>query len=109
MIKKPDPRSHIANITNNTSSVKEVIETFFEEASSGKLYRNIMIRKIWEEIAGKKIAKTTKKIYESKNILFVEIISPVAKAEVYYLKKFLLESFNRKFKPYGSVKKIVIL
>ena len=49
----------------------------------------------WEEVVGKTMAKYTRKVYVSKGVLHVEVISSVARNELVMNRSILIEKLNQ--------------
>ncbi len=107
--KKFDKRNYIANLTNNTSKIDELMKGLFADSKSGKLLKDITLRKIWKETAGELIDKETVKIYERDGKLFVKLRSAAAKSEVMLIKENLIVKFNEKYGSLGNIKTIVLI
>ncbi len=107
--KKFDKRNYIANLTNNTSKIDELMKQLFVDSKSGKLLKNINLRKIWKETAGEAIDRETVKIYERDGKLFVKLRSAAAKSEIMLIKENLLTRFNEQYEGFGIIKNIVLL
>ena len=62
----------------------------------------------WERLAGKPIAKRTKKIYIRNKVLFVELDSPSMKHDFGLYKSQVLEMFRKEFGE-GVITEIVVM
>jgi predicted nucleic acid-binding Zn ribbon protein len=62
----------------------------------------------WERLAGKPIAKRTKKIYIRNRVLFVELDSPSMKHDFGLYKSQVLEMFRKEFGE-GVITEIVVM
>jgi predicted nucleic acid-binding Zn ribbon protein len=62
----------------------------------------------WERLAGKPIAKRTKKIYIKNRVLFVELDSPSLKHDFNLHKNQVLEMFRKEFGE-GVIAEIVVM
>ena len=62
----------------------------------------------WERLAGKPIARRTKKIYIRNKVLFVELDSPSMKHDFSLHKAQVLELFKKEFGP-GIITDIIVM
>ena len=62
----------------------------------------------WDRLAGKPIAKRTKKIYIRNKVLFVELDSPSMKHDFSMHKSQVLELFKKEFGP-GVITDIIVM
>lgn len=62
----------------------------------------------WERLAGKPIAKRTKKLFIRNNVLFVELDSPSMKHDFTLHKAQVLELFKNEFGP-GIITDIIVM
>jgi predicted nucleic acid-binding Zn ribbon protein len=62
----------------------------------------------WERLAGKPIAKRTKKLYIRNSVLFVELDSPSMKHDFTLHKAQVLELFRNEFGP-GIINDIIVM
>ena len=107
--KKFDKRNYIANLTNNTTRIDELMKSVISDSKNGKLLKQITLRNIWKETVGELINRETVKIFEKEGKLYVKLRSAAAKSEVLLIKEQLLNKFNDKYKIYGTVKTIILI
>ena len=62
----------------------------------------------WEKMAGKPIAKRTRKIYIRNQVLFVELDSPTLKHDFSLHKQQVLDMFKKEFGP-GIITDIIVM
>ena len=93
---------------NETSSIKEVLNSFFNQKQINQGVVNSKIGIAWKKTAGNQLSKYTKDIYLKKNTLFIRVNNPMLKEEISYSKNKIIELINYELKQ-DIVEKIVLL
>ena len=93
---------------NETSSIKEVLNSFFNQKQINQGVVNSKISIAWKKTAGNHLSKYTKDIYLKKNTLFIRVSNPMLKEEISYSKNKIIELINFELKQ-DIVEKIVLL
>lgn len=91
-------------IQSMSQAIRELLNSYrlttrFDEAS---------LVASWERLAGKPIARRTKKIYIRNKVLFVELDSPSMKHDFSLHKAQVLELFKKEFGP-GIITDIIVM
>ena len=107
--KKFDKRNYIANLTNNTSKLDEVMNNLLSDSKSGKLLKELTLRNIWKKSAGDLIYSETIKVFQKDGKLFVKLHSPAAKTEFMLNKERILQKFNTEYSGKGGIIKTIVL
>jgi predicted nucleic acid-binding Zn ribbon protein len=81
---------------SNTQNIKEVIEELLKELHIDGKLKEISIINSWEEVLGKKIARSTSKLFVKNKVLFVYLTSPVVRNELMMLKSGIIKALNDK-------------
>ena len=87
------------NSKHDIQSVGDAIRQMLSSYRLTSRFDETQLINSWEEIAGKPIAKRTKKIYIRNSVLFVELDSPTMKHDFSLHKAQVLELFKKQFGP----------
>ena len=82
---------------NETNSIKEVLNSFFNQKQINQGVVNSKISIAWKKTAGNQLSKYTKDIYLKKNTLFIRVSNPILKEEISYSKNKIIELINSEF------------
>ena len=93
---------------NQTSSVKEVLNSFFNQKQINQGVVNSKIGVAWKKTVGNQLSKYTKDIYLKKNTLFIRVSNPMLKEEISYSRNKIIELINCELKQ-DIIEKIVLL
>jgi predicted nucleic acid-binding Zn ribbon protein len=93
---------------NNFQSVGEAIRAMLNSYRLSSKFDETQLITSWERIAGKPIAKRTKKIYIRNKVLFVELDSPSMKHDFSLHKVQVLELFKKEFGT-GIITEIIVM
>lgn len=80
--------------TQNTSSIKEVLERYLETFRLKKTYEETYVTAHWEKIMGKPIASRTTSVFVKNNILYVKLDSAPLREELIRAKSKILQLVN---------------
>jgi predicted nucleic acid-binding Zn ribbon protein len=83
--------------TKNDQSLGDVIREFIEAYKLDDKLHEIDIQSNWEKIAGKVIARHTRKIYILRRTLYVKVDSAALRQELLMAKSRLMEALNKSF------------
>jgi hypothetical protein len=81
---------------NNTQSLSEVLLEYIREMEIERKLKEVDIIHAWEEVLGKTLTRYTGKIYISGGILYVQIKSPVVRAELSMMREEIKDRLNEK-------------
>ncbi len=87
--------------------IKNIIESFVEQASISDGIFNIKIQKAWENAVEKKILDYTKEIYVKGDILYIKVSNPILKQEILYSRQKVINLINEELEK-DLIKKIVL-
>ena len=93
---------------NEFQSVGQAIRNMLNSYRLTNKFDEATLISSWERIAGKPIAKRTKKIYIRDKVLFVELDSPSMKHDFGLYKSQVLEMFRKEFGE-GVITEIVVM
>ena len=79
---------------SNTQPLSEVLREYIRSMNMEKKLKEVDVVASWESVLGKTIAHYTQKIYLSKNILYVEISSPIVKNELLMMREHIRQRLN---------------
>ena len=91
-----------------TNSVKEILNSFFNQKQISQGVFNSKIGIAWKKTAGKQFSKYTKDIYLRKNTLYIKVSNPMLKNEISFSKNKIIELINSELKQ-DIIEKIVLL
>ena len=77
-------------------SISEVLQEYKKEMNIDYKLKEVEIINAWEDIAGKAIAKRTKRVYVRNRVLYVETNSPVVRNELLMIREIIKERINEK-------------
>ena len=77
-----------------TVHISEIIQELLKKNNMKSRLDETTITQKWEEVVGKPMAKYTRKVYVNKGILYVEVISSVARNELVMNRSILIERLN---------------
>lgn len=77
-----------------TVHISEIIQELLKKNNIKSKLDETTITQKWEEVVGKPMSRYTKKAYISKGILYVEVISSVARNELVMNRSILIERLN---------------
>ncbi len=92
---------------SNETTLKDALSAFLDTHGLKEKLLETQLRQKWETIAGKTIARYTKKLYVKKKKLYLEVTTPVIKQEISYSKSVLIEIINKEIEK-DFVKDIVL-
>ncbi|MBR5240944.1 MAG: DUF721 domain-containing protein [Muribaculaceae bacterium] len=78
-----------------TVHISEIIQELLAKNNMKSRLDETTITQKWEEVVGKTMAKYTRKVYVSKGVLHVEVISSVARNELMMNRSMLIEKLNQ--------------
>lgn len=78
-----------------TVHISEIIQELLTKNNMKSRLDETTITQKWEEVVGKTMAKYTRKVYVSKGVLHVEVISSVARNELMMNRSMLIEKLNQ--------------
>ena len=78
-----------------TVHISEIIQELLTKNNMKSRLDETTIAQKWEEVVGKTMAKYTRKVYVSKGVLHVEVISSVARNELVMNHSILIEKLNQ--------------
>ncbi|MBR5324459.1 MAG: DUF721 domain-containing protein [Muribaculaceae bacterium] len=78
-----------------TVHISEIIQELLTKNNMKSRLDETTIAQKWEEVVGKTMAKYTRKVYVSKGVLHVEVISSVARNELVMNRSILIEKLNQ--------------
>lgn len=79
-----------------TLSLSEALREYRSEMNIDNKLREINLINSWEEIAGRAIARRTKKVYIRDGVLYVYLNSSIVRSELAMVKESLRERLNEK-------------
>ena len=96
------------NSKNEFQSVGQAIRNLLNSYHLTSKFDEATLINSWERIAGKPIAKRTKKLYMQNKVLFVELNSPSMKHDFSLHKTQVLELFKKEFGS-GIITDIIVM
>lgn len=79
---------------SNTQSLSDVIKEYIKQNRIDSRLKEVDVVAGWERLLGKTIAKYTKNIYIRNGILYVEMVSPVVKNELFMMREEIRRRIN---------------
>lgn len=80
----------------NTQKIDEVIKEYLKAFKLDDKLKEVELIRAWEDVVGKTIARSTKKIFINKRRLFVQLNSSVIRNELFMLRDGLKKALNDK-------------
>lgn len=88
--------------------IGQAIEQLLKEYHLKPKFDEANVIASWEKMAGKPVAKRTKRIYIRNKVLFIELDSPAMKSDLSFHKNHLLKTLEAEFGK-GVLKEIVLM
>ena len=79
---------------SNTQSLSEVLREYVRAMNMERKLKEVDVVGSWETILGKTIGRYTRNVFLSKQVLYVEISSPVVKNELLMMREELRNRLN---------------
>jgi predicted nucleic acid-binding Zn ribbon protein len=98
----------MSNKNDNTKSIGQALREMLNSYKLTSKFDEATLIGSWERMAGKPIAKRTKKIYIRNQVLFVELDSPTMKHDFSLHKQQVLDMFRKEFGT-GIITDIIVM
>lgn len=98
----------MSNRKHDFQTMGEAIRELFNSYRLSTKFDEANLINSWEKMAGKPIARRTKKLYIRNKVLFVELDSPSMKHDFSLHKSQVLEMFKKEFGP-GIISDIIVM
>ena len=92
---------------HNTRQIKDILQSMVKKYQLDGKLDEVKLKKYWEEIVGKQIAKNTINLRLEKKKLFIELAHAALKHEIHYIKTPLIERINKRMRK-EIVKEIIV-
>jgi predicted nucleic acid-binding Zn ribbon protein len=79
---------------NQTQRIGEIISSILKKNGIENRLSEVRIKRAWEELLGKPVARYTKSIFFKNNILYVTISSSIARNEIMLIRDELIIKLN---------------
>lgn len=92
---------------NQTQKIGEIISSIIKKNGIENRLMEVRIKRAWEEILGKPVARYTKSIFLKNNVLHITLSSSIARNEIMLIRDELVNELNKHMGE-NVIKKILI-